>query len=295
MFQYFFPQKVSGLRLLALIATGLAATACSSIPSSGTLALSSAMPMGAETVAPGGYADFCRRHPGECRSSAGVTESTGERTRADDVEDPVIMVNTAELGAWMRTGGLSVDRRQKKVSLALSVGRVTDDPRSVPFSRDGLITSPDPVSSQTETGTDKGTGEAPGPLAMRISVLRRVNDAINSQVQPRTDLDNYGVPERWTMPLRYGDTVYGDCEDYALEKRRALIDAGVPETDLFLATAFSRRTGKHAVLIARTDSGDYVLDNASARIRPWRDTPYVWLSRQDPERPDRWVRVPPLG
>ena len=39
-----------------------------------------------------------------------------------------------------------------------------------------------------------------------------------------TDMDHWGVVERWNYP----DDGYGDCEDYALEKRKLLMQAGWP-------------------------------------------------------------------
>jgi hypothetical protein len=40
--------------------------------------------------------------------------------------------------------------------------------------------------------------------------------------KPMTDLDHWGVVERWNYP----DDGYGDCEDYVLLKRRLLIQLG---------------------------------------------------------------------
>ena len=51
--------------------------------------------------------------------------------------------------------------------------------------------------------------------------LIRVNNWVNETIKPLTDLEHWGVVERWSYP----DDGYGNCEDYALLKRRTLIEA----------------------------------------------------------------------
>lgn len=71
----------------------------------------------------------------------------------------------------------------------------------------------------------------------------------------------------------------GDCEDAALTKRKRLAAEGMPIGALRLALALTPDGIGHAVLIIVTDAGDYVLDNGTDAIRPWRDTPYIWMAR----------------
>src|SRR6185295_6398324 len=54
--------------------------------------------------------------------------------------------------------------------------------------------------------------------------LVRINKWVNENVKPMTDMDHWGVVEKWSYP----DDGYGDCEDYALLKRRMLTEAGWP-------------------------------------------------------------------
>jgi predicted transglutaminase-like cysteine proteinase len=129
----------------------------------------------------------------------------------------------------------------------------------------------------------------PGPFALTPERWRQLNDinvAINTKIKPETDLDQYHLVEYWT----YTDTA-GDCEDYALDKRRALLGAGWPEEALLLATARNERGEMHAVLIAATDHGDYVLDNATNFVNPWALMPYRWVARQDRMTPLAWHRA----
>lgn len=116
------------------------------------------------------------------------------------------------------------------------------------------------------------------PELMRT--LNSVNQRINQQIVWRSDQDVYGVAEYWTLPLSNQTGREGDCEDYALEKRQALIDHGIPASALALATATSAATGYHAVLVVHTDQGDLVLDNATPWILSWAEAPYTWQTIQ---------------
>ncbi|WP_424939888.1 transglutaminase-like cysteine peptidase [Aliiroseovarius sp. S253] len=121
----------------------------------------------------------------------------------------------------------------------------------------------------------------------QMQVVRAVNSHINRSTRAIEDRQQYGEAERWAIPTRRG----GDCEDYALAKKRALIGKGIDPQRLLIATVLDRSRRPHAVLIVRTDAGDMVLDNVTNSIRNWRDTRYVFLRMQDPKRPSRWVNV----
>src|SRR5262249_19405331 len=60
--------------------------------------------------------------------------------------------------------------------------------------------------------------------------LVRINRKVNETIKPMTDLDHYGVVEKWTYP----DDGYGDCEDYVLLKRKLLMEAGWPREALLI-------------------------------------------------------------
>ena len=45
----------------------------------------------------------------------------------------------------------------------------------------------------------------------------------------------------------------------------------------------------HAVLTARTQAGDVILDNRSNEIRLWTKTPYEFVMRQSSRNPQVWV------
>jgi predicted transglutaminase-like cysteine proteinase len=119
--------------------------------------------------------------------------------------------------------------------------------------------------------------------------LKQVNAAVNASIWAEDDQAHYGRAEYWTIPT----DGYGDCEDYALAKRKQLIGVGFPEPALRIAIVITPREARHAVLTVATDKGDYVLDNLSNAVVAWNATGYSWIERQDPRRPMTWVSLQP--
>lgn len=113
--------------------------------------------------------------------------------------------------------------------------------------------------------------------------LNRINVAVNTAVLPATDMEVFGVLERWDYPQ-----LAGDCEDYVLEKRRDLIRTGWPESALLITVVRDETGSGHAVLTVRTNRGDVVLDNKTDQILVWNDTSYTYLKRQSTVDPNRW-------
>lgn len=113
-----------------------------------------------------------------------------------------------------------------------------------------------------------------------------VNAEVNSAVTPITDRALYKTEEYWTYP--HG---YGDCEDYVLAKRRALIELGWPASTVLVTVVRERNGDGHAVLTVRTDRGDLILDNQEALIKLWIDTPYTYVKRQSQTDAGRWVNL----
>jgi predicted transglutaminase-like cysteine proteinase len=120
----------------------------------------------------------------------------------------------------------------------------------------------------------------------RWQTLVAVNVEMNRTIVPVTDADLYKVEELWTYP-----DGYGDCEDYALAKRRALIEGGWDASTLLIAVVRQASGDGHAVLMVRTDRGDLVLDNQDGSIRLWNETPYQYLKRQSQANAGQWVDI----
>lgn len=147
-----------------------------------------------------------------------------------------------------------------------------------------LATAPDPEPRLSGIARLPATEET-------MTLLDTVNRDINARISWRPDEAVYAQSEYWTMPLTWRLGAVGDCEDYALEKRHALIEAGVPPGALAIATAHSMRTGFHAVLIVRLETGDVVLDNETPWIVPWTAAGYRWLAVQSGPSLLEWSAV----
>ncbi|MEP9374486.1 transglutaminase-like cysteine peptidase [Mesorhizobium sp. KR1-2] len=118
-------------------------------------------------------------------------------------------------------------------------------------------------------------------------LLVSVNVGVNQAVKPMSDLENYGKEEFWAYP----DNGFGDCEDYVLEKRRALMRKGISLADLLITVVRKPDGEGHAVLTVRTDRGDFILDNLTDAVRPWDETGYRFLKRQASNHTGHWVII----
>lgn len=103
-----------------------------------------------------------------------------------------------------------------------------------------------------------------------------LNNKINREIEAVTDEDHWGVVDRWSLP----DDGKGDCEDYALLKRKRLAEAGVPRRAMLMTVVIDEENAGHAVLMIRTDRGDYILDNKRNAVLPWNQTGYVYVKRE---------------
>jgi len=117
--------------------------------------------------------------------------------------------------------------------------------------------------------------------------LQRINLWVNANVKPMTDMDHWGVVERWNYP----DDGYGDCEDYALQKRKMLLQAGWPREALLMTVVRDQHGDGHAILTVKTDKGEYILDNQTDAIMLWSDTGYRFVKRQSQADPNIWVAL----
>jgi predicted transglutaminase-like cysteine proteinase len=117
--------------------------------------------------------------------------------------------------------------------------------------------------------------------------LVRVNTSVNWTIKPLSDIEHWGVADRWSYP----DDGYGDCEDYVLLKRRMLIQSGWPREALLVTVVHTEKDEGHAVLTVITDNGDYVLDNQNMNILLWSETGYRFVKRQSQSDPNLWVSL----
>ena len=114
------------------------------------------------------------------------------------------------------------------------------------------------------------------------SIAERINSDVNASVKYKTDLGQYNVPEFWTVAGKFGD-----CEDYALSKRKMLIDAGFDRDKIHLCTCFVDGAG-HCVLLVETDRGNYILDNNQSEPVQPSFLSYKWDKIQ---KGDKWYEL----
>lgn len=117
----------------------------------------------------------------------------------------------------------------------------------------------------------KGGGKAKITVTTDVmATLKRVNSHVNRTIKPRYDAPGADV---WSA-----SATSGDCEDYVLAKRRALIKAGLPASSLRIAYVKTRKGEGHAILVVKTNGKDLVLDNLTATVKPLSQTGYRIIS-----------------
>ena len=128
------------------------------------------------------------------------------------------------------------------------------------------------------------------PIDLTPAVMRkiqRINAAVNKSVAPVSDMDHWGVVDQWDYPT----DGKGDCEDYALLKRRMLMDEGFPRQALLMTVVKEANGDGHAVLTVKTNRGEFVLDNLGDEVKAWNRTPYRFVKRQSEQNPNVWVSI----
>jgi predicted transglutaminase-like cysteine proteinase len=135
----------------------------------------------------------------------------------------------------------------------------------------------------------QSNGGDTGPLQLteaRWKAILQINYKVNSSIEPETDQEIYGVEEKWAIP-----TSVGDCEDYALLKRKLLMAKGISPANLLITVVLQPNGDGHAILTVRTDRGDFILDNMRNKVLLWSDTEYTYLKRQSVKNSGQWVKI----
>lgn len=111
-----------------------------------------------------------------------------------------------------------------------------------------------------------------------MAVLKQINSHVNRSIRPEAD-----TADVWEL-----NPTSGDCEDYVLSKRHALIRQGVSAGALRIAYTHTRRGEPHAVLVVRTSEGDYVLDNLTNSVKTLRSSGYN-IRSMSTSNPNSWT------
>ena len=117
--------------------------------------------------------------------------------------------------------------------------------------------------------------------------IRQVNQLVNTMIKPMSDMEHWGVVDRWDLPL----DGYGDCEDYVLLKRKMLVAQGLPLSGLLVTIVKDENGDGHAVLTVKSDRGDFILDNMRSAIKAWDQLPYRFVKRQSQTDPNVWEQI----
>ncbi|WP_394688772.1 transglutaminase-like cysteine peptidase [Hoeflea sp.] len=138
----------------------------------------------------------------------------------------------------------------------------------------------------TRNASDCRSRKAASKLpAVSLTVLKRVNVAVNKAIKPQADQQAFGRKEYWTARTRKGD-----CEDYALAKRAKLLRQGFKSSQLLLTMGHNGME-PHTVLVVRTRDGDFVLDNLSDDVKTIQTAGIRFKKIQSPDHAGRWLRV----
>jgi len=119
--------------------------------------------------------------------------------------------------------------------------------------------------------------------------IERVDRSVNKSITPVSDMDHWGVLDQWDIPT----DGKGDCEDYALMKRKILIDEGFPRQALLMTVVKDQQNEGHAILTVKTNHGEYILDNLTDDVKPWDKTGYKFVKRQSQTDQNVWVQIGP--
>lgn len=259
------------------------------------------MPLGQSVEAPRGYTDMCNIRPQLCRDEAPArsaqtpaqqAQAPALQTQAQVAQPPALQAQAPVRRTEARPAATRPNLMQNAAS-APTASVAGPQPRDstliqAAISHGRMLRAALPRAASAEPdsfGPNNGLS-----AETRLKLISRINRYVNSKVRAAADRQTYGVEELWNRP-GVRNNASGDCEDFAIEKRAQLLEQGYPPEDLFFAVAYRSDIGLHAVLIAHTQRGDYVLDNRSPYVTPWTRVPYVWVKRQSSQDPQQWGRV----
>lgn len=271
---------------------------------------STAQQISQPTVAPQGFVAFCKRNPEECGLAA------SPKTIETPAITAAVMTRLSRLDNFATTGSQTVTAADRIAPLSDwlisdSSWRATNSYFSARSSMFAPMTKPTRVvvvkdavridiTNAISDLQKMRKSPAPATVAAQEGSLQlttdlwtevdAINRRVNRAIVYRSDISEHGAAEFWSLPLAEGRNT-GDCEDYVLEKRHALLEAGIPMRALSIAVVRTMRGETHAVLLLDTDRGEYVLDSLSNKIQPWMKTGYEWRERQIAGSISGWAMV----
>jgi predicted transglutaminase-like cysteine proteinase len=129
--------------------------------------------------------------------------------------------------------------------------------------------------------------------------LAKINQDVNTEIEPVEDIVQWGVPEKWNRPVRGKDgRLQDDCDGYVIEKWYRLVrEHGLPTDSFYPLYAEVPGYGGHLVLAVDTDNGTFILDNLTDNIVPIQDFKFTYLKRPRAghKLDDTWERYVTAG
>lgn len=287
------------MKISAFIGTAVASLGLMAVAGPALAAPPSApfMPRGAPAAAPPGFTDLCQRDLESCGAAPHeIAALTGQLAQPGMATSSTSTTSYGgrRLVFASQIQPQTIEAEDEPAVTALTIETVTALRPETDFA---LVSPAQALAAALSPGVAgpaitlaSAPGELPRLARDQMKLLNDINRRVNREVQKAEDFDLYGMIEYWSLPRVIDGKMYGDCEDYALEKRRRLIEAGVPAAALSMAVAVTARGESHAVLVVAMDQGDWVLDNLTPWVTPWSELNYRWIERQVPGSA-AWVTV----
>ena len=99
-----------------------------------------------------------------------------------------------------------------------------------------------------------------------------INRAVDLAIKATSDQAQWGVEDHWSPPFETLRTRRGDCEDYAIVKYVALLQAGLSPDDVKIVILENLLPNEdHAAVAARVDGQWLILDNRWLALVPDAD------------------------
>ena len=191
-------------------------------------------------------------------------------------------LSKAVIASALLTGGLIALHAPSAAGAMQSTFAPVGAPTSVPY---GWVDFCQRYRGECEAPELTATDVVLTPKTMKE--IERVNQWVNSNITPMSDMEHWGVVDQWDYPT----DGKGDCEDYALLKRKLLIEEGLPRQALLMTVVKDLNNEGHAVLTVKTNKGDFILDNMRDDVRAWTQTGYRFVKRQSQTNENIWVSI----
>lgn len=276
-------QNASLRKLIGVLGINL----CLAIGATSALADVRPMPIGRSAPAPVGFLDFCNRSPEQCRRP-------GENTA--DVQSQARSLFWAAVFNRPEATSSPAQSRSPSSTSAPTLRTATERSHISPTNWTRLqsghpaIRRPDPNVLDANTVSPLSHGAYSVAMSSRDwERAEQINRHFNRHIRKASDQRLYGIGDHWAVPE--GSSPRGDCEDYVLAKRAALIEAGFPASVLSIALVVTAWGESHAVLLLSTSEGEFVLDNLTSRMARWDAVDFTWIKRQLPGNILEWVEL----